>query len=218
LEHRRILNEGGIDGYKFGCRHSIVGKRRAGEVPAGGDPPRAGIIQGRVFDSGYGAALQAVNVAISDGTAQKWTQTNARGEYRIKDVRPQRYTLDVYMPGYEEYRSDLTVRPGPVDIDIAIRLIVPADSKAGLQFQGIVTGPDGKPLQGAEVVLASPFDDQVSETTSTPADGHYSLKPPRPGQYILYSCHPGFETKATTVLTGAATSVDFMLPAFHLPQ
>ncbi len=96
----------------------------AAVAPAIGEPHRPAAVVGRVVDADNHVVGGArVGLMISPGEVVKWTETNARGEYEFRPIRPGRYAVGAAKPDVGAGRTPVFVaKPGeitraPVHID-----------------------------------------------------------------------------------------------------
>ena len=79
----------------------------------------AGDVTGRITDAGTGGYLPGANV-ILEGTAYG-TASGRTGEYRIMNVPPDSYTLNVTYIGYEDFSAGITVSVEDVTQDVQLQ-------------------------------------------------------------------------------------------------
>ena len=84
-----------------------------------GQTLNAGVITGRVTDVGTGSYLPGANV-ILEGTAFG-AASDRSGEYRIANVPPGSYTLNVTYIGYEDFSVEITVPDEEVTQDFQLQ-------------------------------------------------------------------------------------------------
>lgn len=161
-------------------------------LQAAGNIP--GTLEGAVTDVETGQPLPGVVVEIIDGpTPGVGVLTGANGRYRLGDLPPSdRYGLRFSLDGYQLFeRGNVQVRPGEsTRLDVELRRRV-----AG---QGGVTGtikkPNGRPLDGAEVVIF--LQEARAGETRTDARGAFEISGLRPGAgYSLRVKADGYETE-----------------------
>ncbi len=85
-------------------------------TPAIGEPQRPGAVVGRVVDEDNNLVAGArVGLMIEAGEVVKWTETNERGEYAFKPIRPGQYAVGAAKPDVGRgHTPRFTVRPGEV--------------------------------------------------------------------------------------------------------
>ena len=84
-----------------------------------GQTLNAGDVTGRITDAGTGGYLPGANV-ILEGTAYG-TASGRTGEYRIMNVPPDSYTLNVTYIGYEDFSAGITVSVEDVTQDVQLQ-------------------------------------------------------------------------------------------------
>jgi Carboxypeptidase regulatory-like domain/TonB dependent receptor-like, beta-barrel len=89
-------------------------------------PPQAesGVVSGSVLDPS-GSALVGVKVVLTltDGQPYKHALTDAAGAFRMGNVAPGRYMVDVQAPGFQELKREVAIgkkAPGPMRLLLAI--------------------------------------------------------------------------------------------------
>lgn len=85
-------------------------------TPAIGEPQRPGAVVGRVVDADNNVVAGArVGLVIGAGEVVKWTETNERGEYAFKPIRPGQYAVGASKPDVGRgHTPRFAVRPGEV--------------------------------------------------------------------------------------------------------
>ncbi len=165
---------------------------------------RGGTIKGRVVDSytGQGVSgaivktnennyldseiLQIFNAMAQTASTKTSIRTGENGEFELELLTPDRYQVEVDVPGYSPMIiNDVNVPDGPATDLGDLRLV------KGAIIQGIVYGPQGETIAGANIVLMPADTDMWSGRSGrTDANGHYTLRNAKSGAYKLYATRP----------------------------
>lgn len=135
------------------------------------------------------------------------TTTDAAGRYEFTGQWPRdTYQVTVSAPGYSEAESkQLRGEVGGVhdfrDVTLA---------RAGLVVKGVVVGPDGKPVAGAEVFSV---DGPTRSSTTSATDGSFTLAGFYEGGGFVLARKAGFRLAAAAVTPGDAKPVTVALAA-----
>ena len=173
-------------------------------------------IHGRVFDSGYGTLVGGARLSFRDGPLELTAVTESDGQYSLERIPAGHYTVTVTCPGFATRSLQVDLKPEAQELNFPIGVGIHGLSSVGFLLEGSVTDSANKPLEGAIVVMESPFDRTVTEGVTTQAGGRYVIRVPRPGQYVLYASKEGFRALAKVVSAdGERTRTNFILPAFH---
>ncbi|MFJ3160509.1 MFS transporter [Streptomyces kanasensis] len=142
-----------------------------------------------------GAALTLIDVR---GRQTGRGASGADGRYALSTPAPGAYVLIASAAGHQPRAVTLTAgdRPdGAVELDVVL-------GGAG-RLSGVVTTPDGSPVQDAGVTLTDVRGDVVA-TARTASDGGYLLTELIAGEYTLASGAPGLRPTAVPVTVQAA--------------
>jgi hypothetical protein len=182
-----------------------------------GNPKSTASVQGTIFSSGYGTSIEGARINMADRVHEVYAISDAEGRYQIDSIPAGKYEVTVNCPGFATYRSEVMLSPGRVRLSIALDVGLQDDPGSGVLIRGVVSGPGHEPLEGASVVVASPFNKAIIQRVSTSADGRYSIRLPWPGQYVVYASKEGFKAVARILVAdGQGTDSDFSLPVFSI--
>lgn len=131
------------------------------------------------------------------------TTTGAGGGYAISRMEPSSYSVVFSAPGYVSQSPPTTILPGQT-ASLNISLI-----ECGV-LSGTVTAPGGVGLSGATVSIPG------KPSTTTTADGGYSIEGLAPGGYTVTYAKDGYASSflRVTVPAGATATVDMTLAPF----
>jgi hypothetical protein len=170
-------------------------------------------LHGTVFSSGYGTFLEGAKVTIRNDLDQLSASSDGGGQYEITHIPAGAYHISARCAGFRPYDSEVTLDSN-ANVDIPLQI-----GRYGSMptIEGMVSGPGGKPLEGAHVEIISPFDKDVRLTATTQANGHYSVVVPVGGQYVLYASKPGFraQSKVVVMCHGATERANLKLAMFN---
>lgn len=193
-----------------GILHNIVSYLRTGSI--------AGTIRSTSGNGVVGSGVAGVTVYLQSaygpaipGRGTFSATTDAAGNYRIDGIEPGNYTLAAYRTGFIRTTSN----PGVVftvegdSLQQASLTLVPS---APGSLSGKVTDTSNNGVAGASVIFTS-TDGQIYSTT-TDANGNYSLPNVQPGTYTGTATKTGFGTgtqPSVAVASNAAVVVNFTL-------
>jgi large repetitive protein len=182
---------------------------------------KGGFIEGIVRDGGSGAPAPGVTVeARTDqvsnlfGGAVSWepgagvvrAAADAQGRFRIDGLAPGLHTVTARAHGMAAQRRG-----------VALGKRIELYLFPGGGVAGTVSGPEGKPVAGATVLVESalPFGGRPADLTSTDARGRFEFLGMDPGAYRLVARHADFAPAWTsvTVERGSDAQADFALAA-----
>jgi hypothetical protein len=165
--------------------------------------PRGAVIAGTVRRGDGTPAVNARVFASSRGIGSRgidgFTMTDARGAYEISGLSPGEYAIaagggrdvvPVFYPGTADPRAATTIQVTADDerdgIDFSMVLAYPT------QVSGVVVGPDGQPVPGAQPVMtALPWDGYGPTLSVAPgADGRFVFSDVIPGHYQIRATAP----------------------------
>jgi len=157
-----------------------------------------GAIQGRVVQSKSGEPVKKAVVILRRGQEPGiGASTDASGAFRFDELEPGAYTLSTERTGFildPESDRSVTVKPGPADSDVTLKLI-----RTGA-VSGRVLDNDGEPVTGASVQVV-PINQKKGGVVSsfgavTNDRGEYRSFNIPPGKYhIAVSYEPPFQLK-----------------------
>ena len=190
--------------------HNIVSYLRTGtisgtiRVTTGNNTVGAGIPGATVYvQSAYGPAIPGRGTfsALTDGA----------GNYSIGGLEPGNYTLVAYKTGYNRAVSN----PGTVltvegDSSVSGANLSLVQGASGI-ITGVVTDSSSIPVPGASVTFTT--SDGTSQSTTTDANGSYTLSNVPPGTYTGIASATGASATSPqeTVTSGATLTVNFKL-------
>ena len=191
--------------------HNVVSYLRTGSISgtiratSGNNSVGAGIPNATVYvQSAYGPVIPG------RGTFSATTDT--AGNFTIAGLEPGNYTLVAYKTGYSRSTSNagtvLTVEGDSFVIGANLTL---AQGSPGV-ITGIVKDAAGKTVFGASVTFTASDGGSV-QTTTTDANGSYTLSNVPPGTYVGVASAGGASAASspTTVASGATVNVPFTL-------
>jgi EmrB/QacA subfamily drug resistance transporter len=147
--------------------------------------PGASSLAGTVRTVGTGQPLAgaAVSLATADGEVAAGQTTDEAGRYRFTDLIPDSYTLAVTAPGHQPAALPVAVADG----EQAVR---DAELDGGSAVQGTARTPAGTAIPDALITLLD-RDGNVAASTTTGADGSYSIAGVPSGDYtVIASGYP----------------------------
>jgi hypothetical protein len=166
----------------------------AGDAGGGAAPQTTGTVQGVVLDAASGLAVAGATVTVLDGaTVLGVTFTDANGNYSIEVPAGSGYTVRVTSAGYDTRDQNgvgVTVNAAtPLDLDIDAQ---PGPAATGT-IQGVVRNFDTNAgIVGATI---SVYDGAtLLDTTTTDANGNFSLLVAAGLDYVVEVSAPGFIT------------------------
>jgi len=174
------------------------------EVPAGGELAGVtlalavgAVVEGTVFAPDalpvIGAAVRAVEPGASTGlrfNAFAFATTDGDGRYWLDGLPPGRRTVIAQHDVYQRAARDVEIEPGVNRLDLVFA--------GGVEVSGRVTGPQGEPVAGAQVMLAGDgFALRWPETASRD-DGSFVFTGVLPGQYRLTAAKEGYAHARTS--------------------
>ena len=190
---------------------------------------RVGSMSGRIYDeSGEGRAgveVQLLTQRYGTGAPPMWApvayaQTETSGLFQIPDVTPGEYRVQAYLgraprsSGTENRGMYVpTFFPSTTRLEEAHSLLLaPGQEMFGVDFEllvvepltisGIVTGPTGEPVEGAQIVTfpSGPIVSSLISPQPVAGDGRFVLTDVAPGAYVLHALHARHPTVMHTVL------------------
>ncbi len=183
-----------------------------------------GTFQGRVLGID-GKPITSPNpiVRLIQGTVRYAVRVQDDGSYVINGVAPGGYTMEAYRPGYQIDKSEGNFTHaglGPVVQDFALSLATPGAIAGTVTSQATGEFLSNIKITIYEAVDATPpatgfVKGRQVATTSTAADGTYSVGGLPPGKYIVEAdgSATGYSTNEQTVdvVSGNSTTVNFQL-------
>jgi len=144
-----------------------------------------------------------------DGTT-RWLRTKMAGKFQWGDAPEQTWSARAFSPQYAASRG-VSARPGaPVELQM----------RPGGHLRGRVVGPDGDPVPGAKVGVASmlfggprPYGPRAAGVERVDESGTFRLGPLRPGRYEVEARKPerAAATSSQRTVRSAETTGDLEL-------
>lgn len=159
---------------------------------------RAGTLVGRVADFD-GCPLAGVEISVIDasGSLIQTAKTDARGEFRITDLKTGRATLRAEHIGFETSERTQSLHPGVNVWDTGLVLGTLAPSRPH-RISGMVRGSKGGAIADATVTISDVFTGAVKEQVRTDSRGQYAFETRDTRQYVLVVTAPSYITTSTT--------------------
>jgi hypothetical protein len=126
--------------------------------------------------------LAEVEILAVGSGKQYRTVTNPSGEFEIRDLRAESYTITARLPGYESTRPNYMASLTKGE---CVRVEVAMWNSSSLS--GTLYDETGRPVKGIRVELAPWTDGELhpSKEVVTDGDGHYGFIKIPPGDYLL---------------------------------
>jgi hypothetical protein len=170
--------------------------------------PVTGLLTGVLIDEASGEPIPEVEVVVTGGGGQpRVLLTDEKGQFRVEDLQPGRYSVATRSPRHRDRRVPAEIASGQ-QANVELRL----DARPAA-IAGRLLNADGKPVGGATISLRDDAGNPVGSFT-TLADGSFGTTGLKPGTYTLQAkSADGRMADATVKLTGGEiTSVDLKLP------
>jgi hypothetical protein len=173
------------------------------QIPPGAAAPAVSkatsIVQGKVVQEPGGQGIRKVKVSFRGGSGQRREQyeavTDEAGQFKVEDVEPGTYFLQLERSGYSE--------SGKTSRDRVIKVNAGQDTKDlvfHMQGAGVITGKivdfDGDPLRGISVA-ATPSSGSATRRNSAQVGnaatndlGEYRIADLPPGKYLVQATPP----------------------------
>ena len=189
--------------------HGLVRADWAVDAALGTESPAIGTIAGMVTDSTAGQGIQGATVAI-EGTSFS-AIADGSGSYQISDIPVGDYSVRASAEGFEaQILPAIVNEDATTTVDFVLNPI-PVGS-----IEGVVTNADDDaPISGATVSL------DTGRSTTTDADGSYTITDVLTGQRSVTASAQGFEslTETVNVVDGETSALNFALtPVTQEPQ
>jgi hypothetical protein len=175
--------------------------------------PKVASLSGTVVDAQDGHVLSRVAVCLAVGGSEKLCdETNARGQFELKDVPPGTYGLVVTRTGYFKAESASALVSAPITLqagDTLRDISIPMDRAATIS--GHVILEDGEPFANLPVRLG-----RQTFYTETNDLGEYRFPNLRPGDYSVqaaverssYECaNPPLHKPHAYIVNGGARDI-----------
>lgn len=182
------------------CAIVCVGQEptSVGAASAGASDAKS-VVHGKVVQEPGGQGIRKVKVSFRGGSGQRHEQyeaiTDGAGQFKVEDVEPGTYFLQLQRSGYAETGEKSQSR--------TIKVTAGQDTKDlvfHMQMAGVITGKivdlDGDPLQGVGVV-ATPSAGSAARRNIGPLGnagtndlGEYRIADLPPGKYIVQATPP----------------------------
>ncbi|MBL6719847.1 MAG: carboxypeptidase regulatory-like domain-containing protein [Planctomycetes bacterium] len=165
---------------------------------------RGGGIKGRILDGAGNPIARAVittrddrwtgsDFDLSMGTfpgvaAVRKSRTDSRGEFTINGLAPTTYLIEIEHPQYAGHAVRNVIVGDGVATDVGAQTLV-----KGAVISGVVRGPSGVALPGAQVkLMMAPVGNEFPAQYGTKADkeGRYRISGVRPGTYWAHATRP----------------------------
>jgi len=144
--------------------------------------PKVASLSGTVVDAQDGHVLSRVAVCLSaDSNEKVCDETNARGQFQLKDVPPSTYGLSATRAGYFKAEATSGIASAPITLqagDTLRDITVPMERAATIS--GHVVFEDGEPFANLPVRLG-----RQGAYTNTNDLGEYRFANLRPGDYSV---------------------------------
>jgi protocatechuate 3,4-dioxygenase beta subunit len=151
---------------------------------------------------------------MGGGTGHWEASTQADGTYKLTGLTAGAVTVVASVGGTSIFSSvdrpdQKTVTVGVREHKTGVDLVVPG----GRTISGVAVGPDGKPLEGAEITAGVERDGRVyrglteGARTFTGADGAFTLSQLGAGNHTLSGVHPGLTAAELKGVPGGATGI-----------
>ncbi|MEO6708044.1 MAG: sigma-70 family RNA polymerase sigma factor [Planctomycetota bacterium] len=161
---------------------------------------RAFVVRGQVTDASSSAAIGDALVSVEADTAH----TDATGAFELRSVvaeKASKVTIKVGARGFLEQRVEVASE-GAMNVEIALT--------RGQSVSGKVVGPDGEPIEGAQIAL---FDDAKGQSPS----GGIRARSESGGSFEVDGLKAGARCGLVVVAEGFAAAA-FELPAIESAQ
>ncbi|MGE0435271.1 MAG: carboxypeptidase regulatory-like domain-containing protein, partial [Planctomycetota bacterium] len=135
-----------------------------------------------------GAAVPAASITVfvpdryGDGNS-RYATTDNEGHATVGGLSSRPYSIRVYKEGYADTEAEYNATAGDSDL----RLVL----SKGNSLSGVVTGPDGKPVNGGGIILA--------HNREVRNGGHHRGTIDRDGKYRIDNVEPGTWTVVVSV-------------------
>jgi Carboxypeptidase regulatory-like domain len=154
------------------------------------------IIKGHVYDKQFGLPVPGAKVTILSDRVRQYATSDQGGSYEFKGLNEGQYAIFVQSLGFRDTEQTLQVRKGgQVVSDIPLRIGHLTDTLS-IEISGTARLADKTPCSGVNILIISPFDQEIVARTKTDDAGHYAANVDDPGQYVLYAFKSGFEVLA----------------------
>lgn len=158
-------------------------------------------LQGRVYDSVTGAAVEDATIAVGTGS----DITDSQGNYLIEALIG-RNTVEINCAGYNDYIGTVNVFELITKKNFWI-----APLKDGNSLYGVVTSyKTGYPVEDVRIVVKN---STYSRTALTDEKGYYEFDPLANGTYTVTASKANYDTKVETVSVAGGTYLPFRIVA-----
>ena len=174
--------------------------------------PTTGTIFGYLRDS-IGNALSGVSVTITDSTNAIQYQGTYSGSYSAPNLPVSTYSVSFSAPGYltQTVPNVFLSAGASIEVDSALQLI-PDGTIAGLVSTPAVKGVT--PLAGVSVSVADLSNNPIGSTT-TAADGSFSVSNVPQGMYVVTFTLSGYQTVTQAASVTAGSTTDLKVSMTH---
>lgn len=204
-------------GFERSTRHSFMSWGQRSEEVVLHMERGGGSVEGVVVNH-LGVALAGLSVRLREleshepdgersyGTIRTRTRTDAAGRYRFEGLLPVRSRLEVSFLGLPQLLQECEIEAGQNQI-LDLRLPRPS------AIQGVVSAPNGTPVQGARVIAYAKRT-RGTQSVTTDALGQYRIENPAPDVDHMRAYHSigGMDSSFVRLTAGTDETVDFTLP------
>ncbi|OQW92069.1 MAG: hypothetical protein BWK78_02775, partial [Thiotrichaceae bacterium IS1] len=148
------------------------------------------VIKEEVKYTASGNVLDGSNpvAGVTVKTGDKTTTTDASGHWEVAGLDDSTYTITATKDGYTITPQDFTVKGENVTVNLAAVKVGPP------QVSGTITTKVGTSLSGAKVEVTKMDNSQVTQTTTTDANGHWEVTGLPAGNYTATVSAPGYNS------------------------
>jgi protocatechuate 3,4-dioxygenase beta subunit len=180
--------------------------------------PSTGSVRADVILSDAGKLPASFSIRLSGGNGTLLYKTGTRGHFKITDVPPGKYTILLGAPDFADTLIDnVQVHPGKItDLGTIV-------TQVGRVVRGRVLSSDGRPVSGADVIVAqAPFAERDgnskewygSRASRSDADGAFAISgvPLQSRHFAIGADHPiAGRSEALLIPSGTDAALEFVL-------
>ncbi|MEI6502664.1 MAG: carboxypeptidase regulatory-like domain-containing protein, partial [Armatimonadota bacterium] len=174
-------------------------------------------VNGTVTDAFNQKPLKGALVKLGSMVA---VQTDAAGDFTLKNVVVGTYLVTVTLTGYDDLKQSVDVLPGMGRLRLAMTTVAPAPPGGPYNLAGKVTLNGRTDNSGVVVSAVAIATARELGRVTTPASGEYTMFLP-PGEYRLTATYDSRSVRRTVVVPGGGrvlSGVDFVLTATATAQ